>query len=138
MDTARVNTSAGVTGIGDASQFGSDPEKIRYLKQFFELIKGRSIFDVEWLRTQSAPEILRSRPGVASIASSGLEQCLWDIQGKVLGLPAYDLFGGALRSRIRNYANINRSTDPRTPQGFASMAERAIAAGFDGGEACAV
>jgi galactonate dehydratase len=127
----RVNTSAGISGIGDASQFGSDVEKVRYLKQFFELIKGRSIFDIEWLRTAAEPEIFRSHPGSASIALSGIEQCLWDIRGKVFDAPAYDLFGGLLHPKIRNYANINRSTDPRTPQGFASMAERAVADGFD-------
>ncbi len=65
------------------------------------------------------------------MALSGIEQCLWDIRGKVFGLPAYNLFGGMLHPKIRNYANINRSTEVRDPAGFASMAERAIAAGFD-------
>jgi galactonate dehydratase len=44
---------------------------------------------------------------------------------------AYDLFGGRIQPRIRAYANINRSTDPRTPESFAGMAGRAVAAGFD-------
>jgi galactonate dehydratase len=127
----RLSTSAGITGIGDASQFAPDAERIRYLKQFFELLKGRGIFDVEWLRAAAEPEIFRSRPGAASVALSGLEQCLWDIRGKVFSVPAYDLFGGLLHPRIRNYANINRSTEIRTPEGFAGMAERAVAAGFD-------
>jgi galactonate dehydratase len=127
----RINTSAGISGIGDASHAGTDEERIRYLRQFFELIKGRSIFDIERLRTMAEPEIFKAHPGVASVALSGIEQCLWDIRGKVFGLPAYDLFGGMLHPRIRNYANINRSTEVRDPAGFASMAERAIAAGFD-------
>src|ERR1700716_2496199 len=83
----RLNTSAGITGIGDASQFAPDAERIRYLKQFFELLKGRGIFDVEWLRAAAEPEIFRSRPGAASVALSGLEQCLWDIRGKVFAVP---------------------------------------------------
>ena len=128
---ARLNTSAGITGIGDASHNAPDGERMRYLKQFFELLKGRSIYDIEWLRQAAEPEIFQSRPGAASVALSGLEQCLWDIRGKVTSVPAYDLLGGLLHPRIRNYANINRSTDPRTPEGFASMAERAVAAGFD-------
>lgn len=127
----RLSTSAGITGIGDASQFSADDERIRYLKLFFERIKGRSIFDIEWLRMQAEPEILKGRPGAASPALSGIEQCLWDIRGKVFGVPAYDLFGGLLLPKIRNYANINRSTEVRDPAGFAAMAERAIAAGFD-------
>src|SRR6266699_2624977 len=78
------------------------------------------------------PEILKgARFASAAIALSGLEQALWDIRGKVFSVPVYDLFGGLLHPKIRNYANINRSTDTRSTEGFASMAERAVAAGFD-------
>jgi galactonate dehydratase len=65
------------------------------------------------------------------VAASGLEQCLWDLAGRALGVPTYDLFGGRIHDRIRLYANINRSTDPRTPEGFAAMARAGVEAGFD-------
>src|SRR5436190_13987463 len=78
----RISTSAGITGIGDASHGGPDEERARYLKQFFELLKGRSIYDIEWLRTMAEPEILKGpRFASAAIALSGLEQALWDIRG---------------------------------------------------------
>src|SRR5258707_9712336 len=128
----RVSTSAGITGIGDASHGGPDEERARYLRQFFELLKGRSIYDIEWLRAMAEPEILKGpRFASAAIALSGIEQALWDIRGKAFSVPAYDLFGGLLHPKIRNYANINRSTEVRDPAGFAGMAERAVAAGFD-------
>jgi galactonate dehydratase len=126
----RVQTSAGVTGIGDASQSANDELMIRYLRQFFEAMKGRSIYDVEYLRTIGMLGAEQNHLP-AAVAMSATEQCLWDIRGKVFGTPAYDLFGGRIQSRIRVYANINRSTDPRTPAGFAEMAGRAVAAGFD-------
>src|SRR5438477_9045080 len=126
----RLQTSAGVTGIGDASQSGEDGATLRLLQQLFALLKGRSIYDIEWFRGAVQPEI--SRGGApAAVAASALEQCLWDIRGKIHSVPAYELFGGRIQPRIRNYANINRSTEPRTPEGFARMAEKAIAAGFD-------
>ncbi|HZT32019.1 MAG TPA: hypothetical protein VFA33_19180 [Bryobacteraceae bacterium] len=126
----RVRSSAGVTGIGDASQGGPDDDEVALLGQFFARLHGRRIFDLEWLRREVQPEIARrGRP--AAVALSALEQCLWDIRGKLFGVPLYDLLGGALRTRIRNYANINRSTDDRTPAGFAAMAEKAVRAGFD-------
>ncbi len=126
---ARLNTSAGLTGIGDASH-GMGRKTIQYLRQFFEALKGRDIYDIEWLRRMAEPEILKS--GVsAAVAFSAIEQCLCDIRGKASGVPAYQLFGGQLHSEIRNYANINRSVEERTPAGFAQMAERAITAGFD-------
>lgn len=123
---ARLSTSAGITGIGEASQSGRDEDTARLLNQLFELLKGRSVFDIEWLRGAAKPQ-----NRAAATALSALEQCLWDIQGKLFGVPCYDLFGGALRARIRNYANINRSTEDRSPAGFAKMAERAAQAGFD-------
>src|SRR6185437_2363658 len=46
----RVQTSAGVTGLGDASQGGHDGETLRFVQQFFDLLKGRSIYDIEWFR----------------------------------------------------------------------------------------
>ena len=126
----RLGTNEGITGIGEASHGNSDEATVRHLRQFAGLLKGRSVFDMEWLRATVTPDVLRGGTS-AACALSGLEQCMWDIVGQALNLPVCDLFGGVLRTSIRNYANINRSTDPRTPAGFALMAERAIAAGFD-------
>ena len=122
----RLRTSAGVHGIGEASH-GKDDLVVKLLRQFFERLKGRGIFEIEWLRQTVKSEIAEN--GVSgAVALSGLEQCLWDIQCKVFGVPVYELLGGQLRDRIRNYANINRSTEERTPAGFAAMAEKAVAA----------
>ena len=126
----RIQTSAGVSGIGDASHAGGNDPQVAKLQEFFELIKGRGIYDIEWLRQQVQPEIAKAGRA-ATCAFSGIEQALFDIQGKVAGLPSYQLFGGKLRDTIRNYANINRSTDPRDPAGFAAMAGRAVEFGFD-------
>jgi len=126
----RLETSAALIGIGEASHGGRDELTVRWLRQFFELLKARSIFEIERLRAAVQPEIAR-RGTSAAVAFSALEQCLWDIQGKLFGVPCYNLFGGSLRTRIRNYANINRSTEDRSPAGFAKMAERAVRAGFD-------
>lgn len=127
---ARLQTSAGVTGLGDASQSGNDQRMIQFIRQFFDSLKGRSIYDIEHLRSLGMPEALRS--GLpAAVAMSALEQCLWDIRGKVFGLPVYELLGGRIQQRIRLYGNINRSTDPRTPNEFAAMAGKAVEAGFD-------
>ena len=126
----RLQTSAGVTGIGDASHHAANTDPRVKLQEYFEVLRGRSVFDVEWFRQQLQPDILKLGRS-AACAFSGIEQALYDIQGQVLGVPAYQLFGGKLRSTLRNYANINRSAEPRTPAGFADMASKAVAAGFD-------
>src|SRR5260370_32229513 len=129
----KLLTKSGITGIGEASHGESDEATLRYVAQFAARLKGRSAFEVEWLRSAAAPEITTGGRS-AACALSALEQCLWDIIGQALNVPVYNLFGGALRTGIRNYANINRSTNPRTRAGFAAMAERAIDAGFDAGK----
>ena len=126
----RLGTSDGLTGIGDASHGANDAAQVALIRQFFERLKGHGIFEIERFRQDLAGDIVRhGRPG--AVAWSALEQCLWDIRGKALDLPVYDLLGGRLRERVRNYANINRSVTDRTPAGFAAMAEKAVAAGFD-------
>jgi galactonate dehydratase len=126
----RLKASNGLTGIGDASQSGHDDETIAWLKRLLDLLRGRSLFDIAWFREASRALIAQSPGTHAIVAASALEHCLWDLAGKTLGVPTYQLLGGRLRDSVRLYANINRSTDPRTPEGFAAMATRAVTAGF--------
>lgn len=132
---ARLKTNGGLTGLGDASQSASEAQCLTFLKQHAEMLRGRSIYDIGWFRQATAS--IRAQNGghfgrtSSGVAASALEQAMWDLQGKALGLPCYDLFGGRIQDRIRVYANINRSTEDRSPAGFAANARRAIDAGFD-------
>lgn len=126
----RTRMSSGLTGLGDCSQSGDDSKVLALLDEYQLQLRGRSIFAVEELRQWSRPQIAKhGRP--AAVALSAVEQSLWDVQGQALGVPTYQLFGGKLRSSIRQYANINRMTIDRSPAGFARSAELAVAAGFD-------
>src|ERR1044071_7542877 len=51
----RLGTSAGVHGIGEASH-GKDELVAPLLRRFFDRLKGRGIFDIEWLRQAVKPE----------------------------------------------------------------------------------
>lgn len=124
----RLTTRDGLTGIGDASH-GQDARTLAALRGFSLAVKGRELFRLEVLR-QAA---IRSQPFDRSVACafSALEQCAWDLRGKALGLPVSELMGGRLRDSLRCYANINRAAMDRSPAGFAGVAEKAVAAGFD-------
>jgi len=63
-------------------------------------------------------------------AMSGIDQALWDIKGKCLGVPVYELLGGKLRDSVRVYSNgwSFRSTKPAD---FAREAERVVKEGYD-------
>jgi len=67
---------------------------------------------------------------VSATAFSAIEQAMWDLAGRALGVPTYTLFGGKVRDSMPVYANINRATNPRTPDGFAAAARRAVGDGF--------
>ncbi len=127
---ARLRTSAGLTGLGDASHSGRDDPSAAKLAEYAGWMRGRSIYDIEWLRKRVHPEVA-AHGRAASCALSAIEQALYDVQGQAAGVPTYQLFGGKLRDAVRNYANINRSTERREPDAFAKMAASAVEAGFD-------
>jgi len=132
----RLRTDAGLIGLGEASDaFGfanttaEDASAMQsQLRVLLPMIEGRSPFDIEAYRQRGLP---LARTGlVAATAFSAIEQALWDLAGRALDVPTYALLGGALRSTLPVYANINRATAPRTPDGFAAAAVRATREGF--------
>ena len=131
----RVKTDAGITGWGEASDaFGftsttkDDQAKLAaLLKSLSPLITGKSPLDIEPFRQAAFPQATSL---VTATAISAIEQALWDITGQLLDLPVHALFGGKTRSKLPVYANINRATKPRTPDGFAASAKAAARDGF--------
>jgi galactonate dehydratase len=132
----RLTTNSGLTGLGEASDGfgakvqGSDAARIRStLGEFFELVRDKSPFEIEAYR-QRGRAMAKDGPLPVRTAFSAIEQAQWDLVGKALGAPVYDLFGGKLRDIIPFYANINRVTTERTPESFAAFAKQAAAEGF--------
>jgi len=122
-----LTASNGVTGLGEAS-LGRRSE-LNELNTFFRLVEGQSPFDINQYRTRGWPRASAGNRAVAT-AFSAIEHALWDIVGKTLSVPVYQLFGGKLRDSLPVYANINRATSNRTPEGFAEKARQAVADGF--------
>ena len=66
---------------------------------------------------------------ILSSAMSGIEQALWDIKGKSLGVPVYDLLGGPVRERIRVYswiggdrpADVVAAAKEKAAQGYSAI-----------------
>lgn len=133
----RLHASGGLSGLGEASDaFGfartTKEQAARMeseLRALFALIDGRSPLDIEWFRQQAWPSIQKEGLVVAT-AFSALEQAMWDLAGQALALPVCDLLGGAVRTVMPAYANINRSVTDRVPAGFAAAARRAVGDGF--------
>lgn len=123
----RVHTDAGITGLGEASHSLNDALLVATLRVFAESLVGENPLAIRriWQKLVSV------RGGrITHTALSAIDQALWDIIGQHLGVPLHALFGGAVRDRLRLYANINRHVRDRSPEGFARAAAQAVAEGF--------
>ena len=123
----RLNGSNGLTGLGEASL--GRRSQLEEINDFYKLIDGEPAFSIQQYRQQGREVAANGNRSVAT-AFSAIEQALWDLTSKSLGIPFYDLIGGQLHNELPVYANINRATANRSPEGFADNAERAVADGF--------
>jgi galactonate dehydratase len=114
-------------GLGEASHGTNDVLLVATLRAFAEQLVGQSPYQINEVRRRLAP---LDGGRVAHTGLSGIEQALWDIMGQALGVPIHALFGGAIRDRVRLYANVNRHVVDRTPEGFARAACEAVGQGF--------
>lgn len=123
-----VHTDEGITGYGEVNPGGARSGSVDFLQQAEPVLAGRDPGTIERILAELLPSpVDRSKV----MALSALDQALWDIKGKLLGVPVADLIGGRCRDEIPLYANINRATTDRTPAGFARNAAAAVADGFD-------
>ena len=123
----RLTTNDGQTGLGEASV--NRRLNLPELSGFFNLVRDRSPFEIERYR-QAGWATASTGNRQQATAFSAIEQAQWDLVGKSLGAPVYDLVGGRLRDELPVYANINRATTDRSPNGFAISAQQAVADGF--------
>src|SRR5580765_3326517 len=92
-----VDTDAGITGIGQ----GGSPDTVRNVARS---VIGRNAFDSEIIWQAAFMDGFYS-PGKERLHALGaIDLALWDIKGKALGAPLYQLFGGKAREHIELYA----------------------------------
>ena len=99
----RIETESGVVGWGEATLEGHSATVRTAVMQFAEYLVGRDAATIEdhWqVLTKSG--FYRGGAVLAS-AVAGIDQALWDIAGRSLGVPVHQLLGGAVRERIRAY-----------------------------------
>ena len=92
-----VDTAAGITGIGQ----GGSPDTVRNVARS---VIGKNAFDTELIWQSAFMDGFYS-PGKERLHAIGaIDLALWDIKGKALGVPLYQLFGGKAREHIELYA----------------------------------
>jgi galactonate dehydratase len=124
-----VHTDSGLVGLGEASQSRNDAGVRAELQRIESHYRGCDPLDLIARRHTQLEWPYNGRTLFAAV--SAVEQALWDLCGKHLGAPVYQLLGGAAGHRVRGYANIGYAAAARTPEALADAAIAAVADGFD-------
>ena len=118
----RVLTDEGVHGVGEAYSVGPDRATVAAIEDLAEWLIGRDPLDIEGLWQLMYAGSRFPGGSILNAAISGIEHALWDIKGKVLGVPVYELIGGKCRDRVRVY----QSAGGDTPEALAESAQRLV------------
>jgi galactonate dehydratase len=126
-----IETDAGITGIGDATNWPVGASLPHVVGEIGRGLLGRDPMQVErlWADMYRTSHYV-GQAGLAVTALSGLEIALWDIAGKALNVPVYQLLGGAVREDIGVYANYWSLGVRRDRQAFADAAKATVAQGY--------
>ena len=100
-----VETDEGVRGIGEGSLPGHPRAVAAAVEEYREYIVGEDPARIQHLWQLMYRQPFFRSGAVTLSAMSAIEHALWDIKGKVAGLPVYDLLGGRCHDRIKLYAN---------------------------------
>ncbi|TFD50245.1 D-galactonate dehydratase family protein [Cryobacterium frigoriphilum] len=106
--TLKITTDEGVTGLGDATLNGRELAVASYLTEHVvPLLLNRDPHRIEdtWQFLYRSAYWRRGPVTMAAIAA--VDMALWDIKGKVAGLPVYQLLGGASRNSLRTYGHAS-------------------------------
>lgn len=125
-----VHTDEGVTGLGECTDYRSTPILVRAIEAVKPLVVGEDPAHIEeiWQRVFRNYSSLNGRGFVSHIVSA-LDIALWDIRGKVLGVPAYQLLGGPVRESVPLYTHIQDQSYPGVTIDDAVQAARQTKAG---------
>ena len=106
--TLKILTEDGVHGIGDATLNGREKAVVAYLEEHVcPLLIGRDARRIEDIWQMLYRGAYWRRGPVTMRAIAAVDVALWDIKGKALGAPIYDLLGGPSRDGVLVYGHAN-------------------------------
>lgn len=124
----KVYTDEGVTGVGEATLEYKEKALIGAVEHIKEYLVGKNPLDIERHYHDIYRDAYWRGGAVLMSALSAVEMALWDILGKTLGVPVYQLLGGKVRDKVRIYVN-GWFAGAKTPEQFAEKAKLAVSRG---------
>jgi galactonate dehydratase len=129
----KVFTDTGHTGVGEATNWPGSPIIEAAARHVGERVIGLDPMRTDFIWTKLYRDLNWIGPfGASMCAISGLDMALLDLKGKVLGVPCYELLGGAFRKQIRLYANYWFTGGGHNAEDYATQARKVKEAGFLG------
>ena len=125
----KIETDAGIYGLGEASLQYKDEGLIAEFGAFKRFLIGKDPFEIERLWTSLYRRVTWSGGPVITSAISAIDLALWDIKGKALGVPVYELLGGKSHDKIRMYAN-GWPRKGNTPEGISEGVKQVVDQGY--------
>jgi mannonate dehydratase len=123
--TLRIETEAGVSGLGDATLNGREKAVVAYLEDHvIPCLVGRDARRIEDLWQYLYKGAYWRRGPVTMSAIAAVDMALWDIKGKAAGLPVYQLLGGPSRDGVLVYGHANGRDVAETADEVARYIER--------------
>ncbi|WP_414660634.1 mandelate racemase/muconate lactonizing enzyme family protein [Horticoccus sp. 23ND18S-11] len=110
----RIETDSGLDGLGEATWGYFAPDAVPAMVDYFRpVLIGRDPMAIaQTTRALTDDSVWWARSGAGRSVISGIELALWDLKGKALGVPVYQLLGGSVRERIPVYASGGPSLWP--------------------------
>ncbi len=106
----KIETDAGITGYGDATNNFIPYSSEGMLKDLIPYLIGEDPQRIEYLwQACFRRRFYRGGPATGA-AISAIDMALWDIKGKALGVPVYQLLGGLARTKVRVYGHVTGNT----------------------------
>lgn len=126
-----VDTDEGVSGLGECSEYIGNPHLVRGIEAVKPLVVGTDPRQIEevWQRLFHAYSNLNGR-GYVSHLMSAIDIALWDIRGKMLGVPIYDLLGGPVREAVSLYTHVRDQWHSTDLDGMVAQAREAKEMGY--------
>ncbi len=124
----KVYTDEGLTGVGEATLEYKEKALIGAVEHIREALTGKNPLDVEKHYHDVYRDAYWRGGAVLMSALSAVEMALWDILGKYLGVPVWQLLGGKVNDRARIYVN-GWFAGAKTPEEFAVKAKAAAERG---------
>ncbi len=124
----KIETASGFHGVGEATIAAAPRAVMGLLDDLEGWLIGRDASRIEFLWQQCYRRLFYRGGPIFGAALGGIDQALWDLQGRALGVPVHRLLGGLARDRLRYYVHLGGRTADEVAQSAIDAARRGVTA----------